>query len=222
MLDTNFKICEDGCLEWLGPFDNSGAPVRMSGRSIFSPVIEAFINANGLIEPGMVVIQKCGNKKCVNPLHLAPGTYAQYEAIVKGPKLMASAPVNIVVVPEDKIIDIPENPPTSPEINPETVIDLDVQNDDIKAAIDFLNNDESVATLDNAPIVEVEVTKPFQETESTIETTSNYTPGKGRKRPVYAEDEYFDCASDAGIVLGVGAQTIALRIKKGLPGYRYA
>jgi len=66
------------CILWAGPLHNVG--YGRVGRSGLAHRV-AWENANGPIPEGMVIHHRCGNRPCVNVVHLECLTHAQHNAL---------------------------------------------------------------------------------------------------------------------------------------------
>ena len=78
-----FDVMSNGCWIWIGQCDNNGAPVQFKGSTITSPVTERYIRHCGALNPGEIVVQTCGDCRCVNPAHLKTGSFGEYQAMLK-------------------------------------------------------------------------------------------------------------------------------------------
>ena len=82
----SFVKCDTGCWEWVGAQTNSGyGKYYVNGRYWLAHRLSFWI-ATGRLSDNKLICHKCDNPKCVNPVHLFEGTYADnnQDCVLKG------------------------------------------------------------------------------------------------------------------------------------------
>jgi len=69
---------EDGCLEWKLSCDRCGyGKSTFKGKYIIAHRLAFELFHKRLIAEGMMILHKCDNRKCCNPIHLSEGTHQE-------------------------------------------------------------------------------------------------------------------------------------------------
>lgn len=78
----------NGCHEWLGATNGRYPQVKIGGRrgKVLYLHRLSFMSSHGELRPGMYVLHRCDNPKCINAEHLFAGTQADNirDCVAKG------------------------------------------------------------------------------------------------------------------------------------------
>ena len=87
------RVTESGCYERQGSTIDGYSYVRIGGKRVGAHRL-VWTNVRGAIPPGMLVLHRCDNRRCVNPDHLFLGTAADNSAdmVAKGRSAMCNRP----------------------------------------------------------------------------------------------------------------------------------
>lgn len=98
----------DECWEWVGErIQQSGYGVLSIANVYYLAHRLSFVLANGKIDPDLLVMHSCDNRRCVNPKHLSQGTDKDniQDALRKG-RMLKGEKNGMSKLTEEKVVEI--------------------------------------------------------------------------------------------------------------------